>query len=398
MQVVYTGEQAPTIVTKSIFLAGPSPRKASDPNWRVDAFKILKDLGYTGVVYAPIWRDGPPNESGKPFDYDGQVEWETKYLNACDVIVFWVPRDMESLPGLTTNVEYGMWLNSGKIVLGYPNDAEHMRYLDWQARQNGVHVRETLDDTLTTAMNLLGRGAARVGGERDIPLHLWDKPEFQTWYSAQKKVGNTLNGATVSWSFRVGKNKERIFLWALHVNVHIKAENRDKINEVVIFRPDISTIVAYCPPTKTIATDELHTEIMDTEIVLVSEFRSPANNPTSMVKEVPGGSSFKPGTPPETTASEEMHEETGLRIESHRFKPVGVRQIAATLAAHRAHCYAVELTPDEMLQLKWEAGKAHGNHADTEYTFVEVTTVADLLKNPNVDWSNLGMIFQALSK
>jgi len=270
--------------------------------------------------------------------------------------------------------------------------------LDWMGRHEGVPVCRTLLHTLTTAMARCGGdGAARTGGERDIPIHLWNKPEFQTWYAAQKAVGNVLNGATVSWSFRVGKNKERIFLWALHVNVHIKAEGRDKINEVVVFRPDISTIVAYCRPQPPYAelTDSYY--VNNTEIVLVSEFRSPANNPTAMVTEVPGGSSFKPGVAPEITASEEMHEETGLHIESHRFKPVGVRQIAATLAAHRAHCYAVELTPDEILQLKWEAGKPHGNHADTEYTFVEVTTVADLLSNPNVDWSNLGMVFQALT-
>lgn len=393
MLVVYTGENAPAIVKSSIFLAGPSPRRSTDLNWREDAINILRLLGYDGVVYAPIWRDGPPNESGKPFSYDGQVEWETKYLNACDIIVFWVPRDMKTLPAMTTNVEFGMWLTSGKVVLGYPEGAEHMTYLDWQSRHEGVPVSRNLMDTLASALDRIGDGADRTGGERDVPIHLWKKPEFQAWYSAQKKAGNNLNGASVSWSFRVGKNKERIFLWALHVNVHIAAENRDKINEVVVFRPDISTIVAYARPNPHV---EGRSDILDTEIVLVSEFRSPANNPTAMVTEVPGGSSFKPGIPPEITASEEMHEETGLHIDSHRFRPIGVRQIAATLAAHRAHCYAVELTPDEMLALKWEAGKAHGNHADTEYTFVEVTTVADLLANPNVDWSNLGMVFQTL--
>lgn len=396
MHIVYSGEESPKTVKKSIFLAGPSPRKSSDPNWRMEAFQVLEALGYDGVVYAPIWREGPPDEAGKPFNYDGQVEWETKYLNACDVIVFWVPRNMKTLPALTTNVEYGMWLTSGKIVLGFPEDAEHMTYLNWQGNHEGVPVFRSLLATLTKAVTLIAGGADRTGGERDVPLHLWDKPEFQTWLSAQKSVGNVLNGATVSWSFRVGKKKERVFLWALHVDVHIKAEGRNKTNEVVVFRPDISTIVAYCP---TQNTDPFGmSSFLDTEIVLVSEFRSPANNPTAMVTEVPGGSSFKPGVAPETTASEEMHEETGLHIEANRFKPVGVRQIAATLAAHRAHCYAVELTADEMLALKWEAGKAHGNHADTEYTFVEVTTVADLLKNPNVDWSNLGMVFQALSQ
>jgi 8-oxo-dGTP pyrophosphatase MutT (NUDIX family) len=175
----------------------------------------------------------------------------------------------------------------------------------------------------------------------------------------------------------------------------IKDEDRHKTNEAVIFRPDISTIVAYCPPVKAMST--AHAMVLSTEIVLVSEFRSPANNPTAMVTEIPGGSSFKPGVAPETIAADEMHEETGLVIEAKRFRMIGVRQIAATLAAHRAYCYAVKLTSEEMLSLKWEAGKAHGNHEDTEYTFVTATTVANMLTNPNIDWSNLGMVFQALS-
>ena len=392
MHIVYTNEDAPEVVTKSIFLAGPSPRKSTDPNWRAEAFELLEAAGYDGVVYAPIWRDGPPDDSDKPFDYDGQVAWETKYLNQADVIVFWVPRNMKTLPAFTTNVEFGMWYQSGKVVLGFPDDAPKMTFLYKKGEEEGIESFGTLDATLNAAIRKLGEGAARTGGEREVPLHLWNKQEFQTWYASQTAVGNVLNGASVSWTFRVGKKKERVFLWALHVNVHIAAENRDKTNEVVVFRPDISTIVAYCPPTGI----DGPLSFADTEVVLVSEFRSPANNPIAMVVEVPGGSSLKAGVAPETTASEEMHEETGLAIEASRFRPIGARQIAATLAAHRAHCYAVRLTPDEMLALKWEAGKPHGNHDDTEYTFVEITTVTALMKKNTADWSNLGMIFQAL--
>ena len=78
--------------------------------------------------------------------------------------------------------------------------------------------------------------------------------------------------------------------------------------------------------------------------------------------------------------------------------PVGVRQIAATLAAHKAHVYAVALTPLEMRALKWEAGVAHGNEEDTERTYVEVTTLSAMLDSDTVDWSNVGMIFQTLFK
>lgn len=397
MHIVYTGEEAPTVVTKSIFLAGPSPRNDTDPNWRPKAFKMLEDLGYNGVVYAPIYKDQNKHDNGAAFDYEDQIAWESRCLNQTDCIVFWVPRDIKGgVPAFTTNVEFGFWATSGKVVFGAPPKADKNEYLKSLADREGIPVFDTLKATLAEAVKRLGEGAARTGGERDIPLHLWKKPEFQTWLAAQKAAGNILNGATVSWSFRVGKNKERIFLWALHVNVHIAAENRDKINEVLIFRPDISAIVAYCRPAQTIATDELHTNVLDTEIVLVREFRSPVNNSLAMVIEVPGGSSFKSGVPPEVTAAEEMHEETGLQVAADRFIPVGVRQMASTLSAHKAHVYAVELTPDEMLSLKWEAGKVHGNEADTERTYVEVTTVGAMLGGDLVDWANVGMILATL--
>lgn len=400
MHVVYTGEEAPAVVWKSIFLAGPSPRSDTDLNWRPEAIRILERLGYDGVVYAPIWREGTTRPEGvHQSDYDTQVEWETKYLNQADVILFWVPRDMKTAPALTTNVEFGMWSRSGKAVLGYPPEAVKMTYLDWWAKKEGVPVHHSLRDTLAEAVGRLIKGAERTGGERDVPLHLWLKPEFQSWYAAQKTVGNRLDGAEVVWSFRVGKNKDRIFLWALHCNVWIAAEDRHKTNEVVVFRPDISSIVAFCRPTRdTFQFDKTRPLgfLQDTEIVLVKEFRSPANNPKAMVYEVPGGSSVKPNSEPLSTAAEELGEETGLTVSANRFIPIGNRQLASTLAAHQAHVYAIELTPDEMLTLKWEAGKPHGNHADTEYTFVEVVKVGDILNGNTVDWSNVGMILQTL--
>jgi len=231
----------------------------------------------------------------------------------------------------------------------------------------------------------------RAGGEREVPLHLWVKPEFQTWLSLQKAQGNRLDGAQVVWTFRVGKNKETAFLWALHVDVWIASEKRSKTNEVAIFRPDISSIVVYCRPPNRTGWDWL----LDTEIVLVDEFRSPVANNLGMVREVPGGSSTKPGIEPGTLAAKELEEETGLAISEDRFKFVGLRQVASTLSAHRAHVFAVELTQDEMLTLRW-GDSAHGNHDESEYTFTRVMSVVELLGEQSMDWSNLGMFLQAL--
>lgn len=388
MIVVYTGETPPESFTSSMFLAGPSPRKPADPNWRTEAITLLEELGYEGVVFAPVYRDQPP----ATFDYDAQVGWERKWLNASDQIVFWVPRDLKTLPGFTTNVEYGMWLRSGKILLGSPEGTPKMDYLDWWAEEEGVENFDTLTGILTRAIKKIGVGALRTGGEREVPLALWSKPEFQDWISSQKVHGNRLDGAEIVWNFRVGEDKSKTFLWALHANLWVASEKRSKTNEVVIFRPDISTVIAYCRPPLSTENDWL----LDTEVILIREFRTPVNNALGMVREVPGGSSVKEGVPADTLASMELKEEVGLTIPSTRFRPVGVRQIASTLCAHRAHVYQVELTPSEMLTVKWSQGSSFGNSEDTEITYPEVQTVRSLLQEGSVDWSNLGMIFQSL--
>jgi len=389
MIVVYTGEQPPDTFASSIFLAGPSPRKPADPNWRAEAIQILDRLGYQGVVFAPVWRD--PNAPGA-FDYDKQIWWERKHLNMSDQIVFWVPRDLQTLPGFTTNVEYGVWLRSGKIMLGSPEGAPKMDYLDWWACREHVDNYRDLGLMLRGAIDKLGAGALRSGGQREVPLHLWQKSEFQHWLSCQEGE-NRLEGAEVVWTFRVGARKEKTFLWALHIRVWIASEQRSKVNEVVVFRPDVSAIVAYRDRWPD---DGYDRTIMDTEIVLVREFRSPAANVTAMVHELPGGSSVRPGVDPKSVAADEFREETALTIDASRFRSVGVRQIAATLSAHRGHVFKVALTAEEMAELRAHAETPKGNHADTEYTWVEILTVRELLANENVDWSNLGMVFHAL--
>jgi hypothetical protein len=50
-----------------------------------------------------------------------------------------------------------------------------------------------------------------------------------------------------------------------------------------------------------------------------------------------------------------------------------------------------------MAQVKRAQGTVHGVAADGERTFIEVSTVGQLLDQPLTDWSTLGMIFTALS-
>jgi len=397
MRVVYSQEDPPESFTKSIFLAGPSPRDPSHYNWRPEALKILEKVGYDGVVFVPI-----PRDNLWPENYLDQVKWEERYLNMADLILFWVPRDLGKLPAFTTNFEFGEWLKSGKAVLGYPEGAQKMRYL--QARADAEKVPsffqcpDPLDTMLRYAVEALGEGALREGGEREVPLYIWKTTSFQDWHAAQEEAGNELHGARVVWTFRVGPTKSFVFFWALHVDIYIGSENRHKTNEVVLSRPDIATIVAY-EETPTYGDGTWRESLLDTPLVIIREFRSPAATDDGFIHEVPGGSSWKRDMSPRQLAADEFFEETGIRIPPHRFGFAGSRQVAGTLSTHQAYVFGVRLSVEEMNRVRAEAekGEPHGVEADTERTYVEHTTVREAISPGGpLDWANLGMVLKVL--
>jgi len=139
----------------SIFLAGPSPRGRGEHDWRKVACAWLRETGFSGTVYIPLPRDGVYRPD---YDHAAQIDWELEHLETAGVIVFWIPRDLENLPGFTTNVEFGRFSRSGRAVLGYPHGAPKMRYLHHIANLDGVPVFHTLEETLSAA--LVRRAAA----------------------------------------------------------------------------------------------------------------------------------------------------------------------------------------------------------------------------------------------
>ena len=394
MEVVYTGEDMPEKFTKSIFLAGPTPRnKEEQESWRPDALQILEDKGFDGVVFVPEDRNGEFK-----LDYDDQVGWEEKYLNVADCIVFWVPRDLEpdskgypKMAAFTTNVEFGTWQSSGKIVFGAPPQATKNGYLKHYSEKYNVPVSETLADTLNDAMEMLGDGAERSGGERYVPLFIWNTDSFQSWYTAQTGAGNRLEEAKLLFNFRP-RFKSFVFLWVLHVKVYVESEDRVKDNEFVMARTDISSVCLYHK-----VSAGFPASWKDIEVVLVREFRSPTSTENGFILELPGGSSNKEANP-EEVAAEEVHEEMGLYIEPDRLRACGSRQLAGTFSAHKANLFAAEITAEELDWLKSQKDIAHGNEEDSERTFIEVHPVSQLINNESIDWTTLGMILSVIAK
>lgn len=377
--VVHATDAPPPRWDASLFLAGPTPRSADVPSWRPAAVDLIRrhwagpgDL----VVFVP-----ESSTSAFTADYDDQIGWELRWLSAADQVLFWVPRDLATLPGLTTNDEWGWLKDSGRAVFGSPPDAAKVRYQREYARNHGIPLADTLDAAVRAALGRIGTGAPRADGERHVPLLVWAAPEFRHWYAAQRAAGNTLRDAGVVWTLRVSG---ALVYWAARVSVAIAAEDgRIKDNEVVVGRPDISAVVLY----------RRGATVRDTQLVLVREFRSPGCASDGYVHEFPGGSGGF--ADPAQAARAELAEETGLALGPERLRAHGVRQLAATMSVHRGHVFSAEVTAEELARLTAAPGP-HGS-GDTERTWVEATTYGELLDGGRADWATMGMAAQVLA-
>jgi len=382
---IYAYEEAPSSYHASLFLVGPTPRGNEVSSWRPQALQILTkvylDKNIHLVVFIPESRTGD-------YRYQAQVEWEQRHLELADVLLTWLPRDMStSLKGLTTNLEFGKYVETGKLFYGRPEHADHIRYLDWMYQTvTGRLPANTLADLTQAIANYLDSqlSTPRQAGERFIPLHIWRTSQFQNWYRSQRQVGNHLVKAQLLWTFTSKVNY--LFAYALHVHVWIAAEQRIKSNEFILSRPDISVVVPYW---------KHPSHWLDSEIVLIKEFRAPARTKDGFVHELPGGSHIKEGDKLRL-ASDELYEETSIKINSQRFRYVDSKQLTATWSTHYADVYAIELTANEIAQFKALAncGKTYGVPEDTEKTYIEVYQLKEIAQW--VDWSMMGIIYQTL--
>ncbi|WP_410614239.1 nucleoside 2-deoxyribosyltransferase domain-containing protein [Amycolatopsis sp. lyj-109] len=157
----------------SVFLAGPTPRLGDAvPSWRPAAVRELAAQrgGRPLTVLSPESRGGK-----RAAHYDDQVGWETEARARAGAILFWIPRDMVSMPGMTTNVEFGLDVTTGRAVLGCPPDCanpERNRYLIYVAHRHGVPVSETLAGTVAAALSIVTRSENAAADDRARPRGL----------------------------------------------------------------------------------------------------------------------------------------------------------------------------------------------------------------------------------
>jgi hypothetical protein len=135
---------------KSIFLAGPTPRKPEVPSWRPEAIRLFQEAGFEGNLFSPEGR-----EETWCKDYAQQCEWEFMALHHSDLIMFWVPRSLPDMPAFTTNDEFGYWRAKApdRIIFGCPENAVKMGYQLYQCQRENIPVAHTLEETVKLTLS-----------------------------------------------------------------------------------------------------------------------------------------------------------------------------------------------------------------------------------------------------
>lgn len=390
MKIIYAQQAIPNQISKSIFLAGPSLRPGQEGiSWRIKAIEILETLEYDGVVFVPEFEGGKFDDN---FNWDNQVKWEDRCLKMADNILFNINRDIDNnLLGLTTNTEFGQWMDSGKVVLVAPLNADKVEYQKDKAKQFKIPTYQDLYSGIKHILDVQTH-ENRIDGERFIPQEIWKLEQFQDWYKNMKAVGNWISDAKVLNTYRIPSNN-KIFAFSLWVNIYIKHENRYKNNEFIFSRPDISCCVLYKPDLE---------DKLNSDVILISEFRSPVNNTKGMVYELPGGSSVKKGVDPKERIIEELEEETGFKPNIHKLEFEGAKQLYGTLVTCKSYLYSYELSTIEYLKIEdnIKQGKTFGVAEDTELTYLHTFKIRDLLDNyiDYIDWANIGQILKVINK
>ncbi|GAA2490276.1 nucleoside 2-deoxyribosyltransferase domain-containing protein [Streptomyces gobitricini] len=197
VEVVYVGQEPPGTWDASVYLCGPTPTDPAERSWRpaaVDALRAAWDGPGRLAVFLP-----EPATGGSYPVYEDQIAWEEEAMRRSDVVLFWIPREMNRLPGLVSNIKWGAWYDSGRAVLGTPPRAERMAYLLHFAEALGVPVERTLPGAAAAALRAVGHGSRRTGHERAVPLTVWRTQPFQRWYAARRAEGCRLLDARVEW-------------------------------------------------------------------------------------------------------------------------------------------------------------------------------------------------------
>ncbi len=376
LHAVYASDALPQAFAASLFLGGGAG------SWRQEALRLLAAQHFDGVVLLP-----EPRLPEVTLSTEALWAWEEEALRRCDFILMWLP--LESLHDFATVEKWGMWQRSSKLILGTP--LREGTFLQTAARRR-IPVAHSLSELVHLGQQLCRPGALRRQGECTAPLSLWRSPSFQSWLRALGRAGHRLDSLEVEWTYRAHGVGRPPFLWAIRPRIQVHGERRQLGGEVVIGRSDISATVLY----------HRAASLDSTLVVVVREFRAAVRNHGGFAWMLPGGSAARASErahDARATAAQEVFEETGLRLPPNQLEPValGDRQLLASLSSHHAQLFRAALSDAQLALLQKTAASGLPLGATpSERCYVSVRSVAQLLADADLDWSQLGMLQYAL--
>ncbi|MEO0446606.1 MAG: hypothetical protein AAF191_11090 [Verrucomicrobiota bacterium] len=311
--------------------------------------------------------------------------WKT-----ADAVLF----SVESLRTVTEAVQLSMDMatlaepRSGLgLFLHCPHDKPSIAPLLDLAERHRIPIATCLEEAMAQVLQYLDSLEKPSPDDTALtPGYLRSCAHFAQWRDAQTSAGNRILDLDPRLTFRVGPFGNILLFWAAQVTIWVAQEDRVKSNEIVFSRPDIHSVIAYYRPPAA--------PPLETQVLLVREFRSPCTTKDGFVRELPGGSGSSPSGV--GTAKQELEEETGLSVSPDRLLPMASRQVAATISTHHAYGFALALTKEEWDSLRMRRSPL-GNPEEAEQTYPEFYSLQELITTPNTDWAQLGMILTALT-
>lgn len=162
-EIITPVEQASNIFMPGIFLAGPI-QGARD--WQAEAISLIaenmKDIKENFFIASPRTK-----EWQKGYDFEAQIDWETKYLTAAGntgVIMFWLCNESEHFCerayAQTTRFELAEWVTAArewdtKLVVGFDTKFSGTKYIMHRLMRSKIPMCGSLEETVAKTVEIL---------------------------------------------------------------------------------------------------------------------------------------------------------------------------------------------------------------------------------------------------
>lgn len=133
MTTVITAPENIDVEGFKVFLAGAIDMGEA-PDWQAQAIEMLGNQSHL-IIFNPRRKEFTEDT------LDEQIHWELKALDKADVILMWYPATAEAPVSL---FETGLYLNSGKLIVGVEPGYFRQRNLELTAEYYNVPLWNTL--------------------------------------------------------------------------------------------------------------------------------------------------------------------------------------------------------------------------------------------------------------